>query len=74
MDFKYFEFRNVCYHINFEIIFGNMYFFIFYWHSYRFYLAFKKNKFIPIFESLVTLPLVLPPTVIGFYLLVFLIL
>tara|TARA_B100000131_G_scaffold156597_1_gene151954 strand:- start:1559 stop:2254 length:696 start_codon:yes stop_codon:yes gene_type:complete len=35
------------------------------------YLAFKKNKFIPIFESIVTLPLVLPPTVIGFYLLVF---
>ena len=35
------------------------------------YLAFKKNKIIPIFESLVTLPLVLPPTVIGFYLLVF---
>ena len=36
-----------------------------------YYLVFKKNKFSPIIESLVTLPLVLPPTVIGFYLLVF---
>ena len=32
-----------------------------------YYLVFKKNKFSPIIESLVTLPLVLPPTVIGFY-------
>ena len=39
--------------------------------SIAYYLAFKKNKFSPFIESLVILPLVLPPTVIGFYLLVF---
>ena len=34
-------------------------------------LAFKKNKFNTFLESIFTLPLVLPSTVIGFYLLVF---
>ena len=34
-------------------------------------LAFKANKSKAIIESIVTLPLVLPPTVIGFYLIVF---
>lgn len=33
-------------------------------------LAFSKNKSKSIFEALVTLPMVLPPTVLGFYLLV----
>ena len=36
-----------------------------------YYLAFKSKKFKPFLESIVTLPLVLPPTVIGFYLIVF---
>ncbi len=36
-----------------------------------YFLTFKKNKLTPFFETIVTLPLVLPPTVIGFYLLVF---
>ena len=34
-------------------------------------LAYKKNKFNTLLESIFTLPLVLPSTVIGFYLLVF---
>jgi molybdate transport system permease protein len=34
-----------------------------------YWLASSKNKFKPIFESLVSLPLVLPPSVLGFYLL-----
>ena len=36
-----------------------------------YFLAFKANRSKSIIESLVTLPLVLPPTVIGFYLIVF---
>tara|TARA_B100001540_G_scaffold91167_1_gene82421 strand:+ start:778 stop:1473 length:696 start_codon:yes stop_codon:yes gene_type:complete len=36
-----------------------------------YYLAFKKSKYSPLLEALVTMPLVLPPTVIGFYLIVF---
>ena len=36
-----------------------------------YYLAFNSKKVKPFLESLVTLPLVLPPTVIGFYLIVF---
>ena len=36
-----------------------------------YYLAFKPKKVKPFLESIVTLPLVLPPTVIGFYLIVF---
>jgi molybdate transport system permease protein len=36
-----------------------------------YYLAFKSKKVKPFLESNVTLPLVLPPTVIGFYLIVF---
>ena len=34
-------------------------------------LAFHSNKSKAVIESIVTLPLVLPPTVIGFYLIVF---
>jgi molybdate transport system permease protein len=34
-----------------------------------YYLAFSKSKFKPIIETLVSMPLVLPPTVLGFYLL-----
>ncbi len=33
-------------------------------------LAYSKNKLKPIFEALVALPIVLPPTVIGFYFLI----
>ena len=33
-----------------------------------YYLAFKSTKGKPILEAVITLPLVLPPTVIGFYL------
>ncbi|MGB0805043.1 MAG: molybdate ABC transporter permease subunit [Salibacteraceae bacterium] len=33
-------------------------------------LAFSKSKIKPFFEAVVTLPMVLPPTVLGFYLLV----
>ena len=36
-----------------------------------YYLVFKSKKVKPFLESIVTLPLVLPPTVIGFYLIVF---
>ena len=36
-----------------------------------YFLAFKCKKAKPFLESIVTLPLVLPPTVIGFYLIVF---
>ena len=32
------------------------------------WLAYSKNKFVPIVNSLIVLPLVLPPTVLGFYL------
>ena len=35
-----------------------------------YYLAFKSTKVKPILEAVITLPLVLPPTVIGFYLIV----
>lgn len=33
------------------------------------WLAFSNNKFVPFINSIVVLPLVLPPTVLGFYLL-----
>ena len=36
-----------------------------------YFLAFKSKRTKPFLESIVTLPLVLPPTVIGFYLIVF---
>ena len=36
-----------------------------------YFLAFKSKRAKPFLESIVTLPLVLPPTVIGFYLIVF---
>ena len=36
---------------------------------FAFYLAFLKSPWKPILESLISLPLVLPPTVLGFYLL-----
>ena len=36
-----------------------------------YFLAFSSGKLNPIIESIITLPLVLPPTVIGFYLIVF---
>lgn len=35
-----------------------------------FYLSQTKSKLKPVLETLVSMPLVLPPTVIGFYLLV----
>ena len=35
-----------------------------------YWLAYSKSKLKPIFETLVSMPLVLPPTVLGFYLLV----
>jgi len=35
-----------------------------------YWLAFSKSKIKPVIETLVSMPLVLPPTVIGFYLLV----
>jgi molybdate transport system permease protein len=35
-----------------------------------YWMAFTKSKFKPIIETLVSMPLVLPPTVIGFYLLI----
>lgn len=34
-----------------------------------YYLSFAKSKFTPILETLVAMPLVLPPSVLGFYLL-----
>lgn len=36
-----------------------------------YWLAFTKNRLRPLIEALVALPLVLPPTVLGFYLLLF---
>ena len=33
-----------------------------------YWMAFTKSKFKPVIETLVSMPLVLPPTVIGFYL------
>jgi molybdate transport system permease protein len=38
---------------------------------FAFYLAYLKSPWKPILESLISLPLVLPPTVLGFYLLLF---
>ncbi len=35
-----------------------------------YWLAFSKFKIKPVFETLVSMPLVLPPTVLGFYLLI----
>lgn len=37
-----------------------------------YYLAFTRSSWKPVFEALVAMPLVLPPTVLGFYLLVLL--
>ncbi|MBL0687211.1 MAG: molybdate ABC transporter permease subunit [Sulfurospirillum sp.] len=37
-----------------------------------FWLSTTKSKFKPIFETIISMPLVLPPSVIGFYLLIFL--
>lgn len=37
-----------------------------------YWLAHTKTRFKPILEALISMPLVLPPTVVGFYLLVFL--
>ncbi len=36
-----------------------------------YFLAYTKSKFKPIIETVIAMPLVLPPTVIGFYFLVF---
>ena len=36
-----------------------------------YFLAFSKSKIIPFLEAIVSMPLVLPPSVLGFYLLVF---
>ena len=36
------------------------------------WLAHTRNRFRPIFEAVIALPLVLPPTVLGFYLLIIL--
>lgn len=35
-----------------------------------YWMAFTKSKFKPVIETLVSMPLVLPPTVLGFYLLI----
>jgi molybdate transport system permease protein len=35
-----------------------------------YYLAFTKSRFKPFFETLIAMPLVLPPSVLGFYLLI----
>lgn len=35
-----------------------------------YYLAFTKNYFKPFFEAIISMPLVLPPSVLGFYLLI----
>lgn len=35
-----------------------------------YFLAFSKSKFTPILEAIVSMPLVLPPSVLGFYLLI----
>ncbi|CAM2856916.1 molybdate ABC transporter permease subunit [Helicobacter burdigaliensis] len=35
-----------------------------------YFLAFSKSRFTPILEAIVSMPLVLPPSVLGFYLLV----
>lgn len=36
-----------------------------------YWLAYSKSKWKPVVSTLVSMPLVLPPTVIGFYLLIF---
>ena len=36
------------------------------------WLAHTRTRFRPVFEAIVALPLVLPPTVLGFYLLIIL--
>ena len=36
-----------------------------------YYLAFSKSRFKPVYEAIVSMPLVLPPSVLGFYMLVF---
>ena len=36
-----------------------------------YFLAFSKSRIKPVFEAIVSLPIVLPPTVLGFYFLVF---
>ena len=38
--------------------------------SLGYYLAFTKNRFKPVFEAIISMPLVLPPSVLGFYLLI----
>jgi len=36
-----------------------------------YYLAYTKNRFKPVIEAIVSMPLVLPPSVLGFYMLIF---
>ncbi|MBE0495167.1 MAG: molybdate ABC transporter permease subunit [Campylobacterales bacterium] len=36
-----------------------------------YFLAYTKNRFKPVIEAVVSMPLVLPPSVLGFYMLVF---
>ena len=36
-----------------------------------YFLAFSKSRFKPVYEAVVSMPLVLPPSVLGFYMLVF---
>ncbi|MGD9655519.1 MAG: molybdate ABC transporter permease subunit [Sulfuricurvum sp.] len=36
-----------------------------------YFLAFSKSRFKPVYEAIVSMPLVLPPSVLGFYMLVF---
>ena len=38
--------------------------------SLGYYLAFTKSRFKPFFETIISMPLVLPPSVLGFYLLI----
>ena len=35
-----------------------------------YFLAFSKSKIVPFLETIVSMPLVLPPSVLGFYLLI----
>jgi molybdate transport system permease protein len=36
-----------------------------------YFLAFSRSRFKPVYEAIVSMPLVLPPSVLGFYMLVF---
>jgi molybdate transport system permease protein len=60
------------FYITFKLAFLTTVFLVFLAIPLAYYLAFSKRKINVIVESIIMLPIVLPPTVLGFYFLIFL--